>query len=70
MNNGEMKAWEKFKNVCKECVFHESGDTSVGLQAGCGHESLYDDNGIIDEVNDQIIDYMSSGECPLKEEKK
>lgn len=54
---------------CKNCVYFEAGDSSVGLLDGCTHDILYDENDdIIDEVNDLITIYMM-GNCPLKEEK-
>lgn len=52
---------------CKGCIYYESGDYSVGLQDGCTHDMLYDeDENIIDEINDLITAYMR-GYCPLKE---
>lgn len=58
------------ENSCKGCSYYEVGDESVGLNAGCTHDSLYnEDEEIIDEMNDIICDYMLNG-CPLKETKE
>lgn len=59
---------ENYKeNICKGCIYDDAGDLSVGINGGCTHDSLYDDDGnIIDEVNDLICSYMLNG-CPLKE---
>ena len=55
------------ENSCINCIHFDSGDESVGLPAGCTHDSLYDENeNLIDEANDLICSYMING-CPLKE---
>lgn len=56
------------ENSCYDCIHFDCGDESVGLLAGCTHDSLYDENGnLIDEANDLIFSYMIHG-CPLKEQ--
>lgn len=55
------------QNSCYDCIHFDCGDESVGLLAGCTHDSIYDEDGnLIDEANDLICSYMVNG-CPLKE---
>lgn len=30
--------------TCKDCTWHEQGDSSIGLNEGCTHPILYDEN--------------------------
>lgn len=44
---------------CYSCANYGSGDSSVGLSAGCETPVLYDrDDIIIESVDEQIIEYM------------
>lgn len=45
---------------CHSCGYYESGDSSVGLPAGCISPVLYDkDDNIIDKMDDIITEHMS-----------
>lgn len=51
---------------CYNCKNWDSGDSEVGLDAGCVSEHLYDANGdIIDDMNDEITAIMlEERDCP------
>lgn len=52
-DNGEL--------TCKECEWFESGDSLIGLNEGCTHPILYDENGeIIPEAESLIINCLNS----------
>jgi hypothetical protein len=57
---------------CKMCVWNEEGDSSIGLNSGCTHPILYNENGnIIDEANDLIIECIfNPRQCCLMEKSK
>lgn len=57
--------------TCKDCVYYESGDSSVGLNEGCVHPILYDEEGnIIDEAESLILDCINNPKhCILLERK-
>lgn len=52
-------------DYCNRCVFYESGDHSVGINAYCDHEAWKDENGdITDELNEKMVEQMgNSGDC-------
>lgn len=57
--------------LCRDCIYFEKGDDSVGLGCGCTHDFLYDDKGnLIESNNDIVVEYMVQEKCPLKEEGK
>ena len=62
-DNGEL--------TCKDCAWYEEGDSSIGLNTGCTHPILYDENGdIIDEAESLILDCLSHPRhCILLERK-
>lgn len=63
-NNGNL--------TCRDCEWYETGDQSIGIDDGCTHPILYDEQGsIIDEVNDMIIECMENPEhCILFSKKR
>ena len=45
---------------CMTCAYYESGDSSIGLNKGCTHPILYDEDGnIIDEIDDMIVECLN-----------
>jgi len=60
------------KLTCIGCVHYESGDDSVGLNEGCTHPILYDEDGnIIDDIEVLILDCLSNPKhCILMERDK
>lgn len=60
------------KLTCNDCTWYESGDSSIGLNEGCTHPILYDEEGnIIDEVESLILACLSNPKhCILLEKKK
>ena len=65
--------WENEKKmiegtICDGCKWYDNGDSSAGLESGCTHDFLYDnENNFIEEHNNIIVDYMAMNKCPLKE---
>lgn len=59
------------KLTCKDCTWYEEGDSSIGLNAGCTHPILYDeDDNVIDEAESLILDCLSNPKhCVLLEKK-
>jgi hypothetical protein len=57
--------------TCRDCTYYESGDSSIGLNDGCTHPILYDEEGnIIDEVESLILDCINNPKhCILLERK-
>lgn len=57
--------------TCKDCIWHENQDVSVGISYGCCHPILYDDFGeIIDEINEAIIECINNSKyCVLFQKK-
>lgn len=57
--------------TCRNCVWFEEGDLSIGLNQGCTHPILYDeDENIIDEVEDLILKCLDEPKhCILLEKK-
>lgn len=49
------------KLTCLDCTYHETGDSSIGLNEGCTHPILYDEAGeIIPETESLIIECLSN----------
>ncbi|WP_346938297.1 hypothetical protein [uncultured Clostridium sp.] len=57
--------------TCKDCVWFEIGDDGIGLNEGCTHPILYDeDDNIIEEAESLILDCLSNPKhCILLEKK-
>lgn len=62
-DNGEL--------TCKDCTWYEQGDSSIGLNEGCTHPVLYDeDENIIEEAECLILECLSNPRhCILLERK-
>lgn len=65
------KEYDNGELTCKDCIHHESGNLSVGINEGCTHPILYDEEGnIIEEVESLILDCLSNPKhCILLERK-
>lgn len=57
--------------TCKNCVWNEEGDSSIGLNAGCTHPILYDEEeNLISEMESLILECLSEpNHCTLLEKK-
>lgn len=63
-DNGEL--------TCKDCTWHEEGDSTIGLNEGCTHPILYNEYGnIVDEAESLILDCLKNPKhCILLDKKK